>query len=115
MIWASGPGGPPPNPGPTLSSGGWRVSGAPIPRPEHAADEARDHHPVLTALPRADRVEEAHDHAVEPALVVRGKREELVDRLRLGVQPALLGRRSVHAPVALGKRPLLAVIAVDLG
>ena len=82
---------------------------------ERVADEARDHHPVLAALARADRVEQAHDHAVELPLLVVGEREELVHRLRVGVQPALLRRRPVDAPVLLGERPLLAVVAVDLG
>ena len=81
---------------------------------ERALDEARDHHPVLAALPRADRVEEARDHAVEPALLVVAEREELVHRLRVGVQPALLGRRPVDAPVVLAQRLLGAVVAVDL-
>jgi hypothetical protein len=41
--------------------------------------------------------------------------EVLVHRLRIGVEPALLGRRAVDAAVVFGKRPFLAVVAVDLG
>ena len=78
-------------------------------------DEARDHHPVLAALPRADGVEQADDHRVEPALEVVREREVLVHRLRVGVQPALLRRRPVDAAVAFLERALLAVVAVDLG
>ena len=36
----------------------------------------------------ADGVEEPCDDAVEAALLVPGEREELVDRLRVGVRPA---------------------------
>jgi hypothetical protein len=82
---------------------------------ERARDEARDHHPVLAALARADGVEEPDDHAVETALLVVREREELVHRLRVGVRPAPLRRRAVHAARVLGERRLLAVVAVDLG
>ena len=51
-------------------------------------NEAGNDHAVLPALARPDRVEEAHDHAVEPALLVVGERQELVERLRLRVRPA---------------------------
>src|SRR2546421_389846 len=57
---------------------------------EGALDEARDHHPVLAALPRADRVEEPDDDAVEAALLVPREREVLVHCLRVGVEPPLL-------------------------
>ena len=43
------------------------------------------------------------------------QREELVHRLRVGVEPALLGRRPVDPARVLGERTLLAVVAVDLG
>ena len=76
--------------------------------------EARDDHPVLAALARADGVEQPHDHAVEPALLVVREREELVDRLRVRVPPALFGRRPVDAASVLLERLLLAMIAVDL-
>ncbi len=81
---------------------------------ERGADEARDHHPVAAALARADGVEEADDHAVEPALLVVGEREELVHRLRVGVGPAALRRRPVDAAGALVERRLVLVVAVDL-
>ena len=57
---------------------------------EGALDEARDDHSVLARLLRADRVEEADDHAVEAPLLVEAEREELVHRLRVRVQPAAL-------------------------
>ena len=43
------------------------------------------------------------------------EREELVHRLRVRIRPALLRRRPVDPPVGLDERPLLAVVAVDLG
>ena len=55
------------------------------------------------------------DDAVEVVLLVVGEREELVHRLRVGVRPALLRRRPVDPPVGLDERPLLAMVAVDLG
>src|SRR5581483_8943691 len=76
--------------------------------------EARDDHPVLAALPRADRVEEPHDDAVETALLVIREREELVHRLRLGVRPAARGRRPVHARAPFRERLRLAPVAVHL-
>ena len=82
---------------------------------ECAPHEARDDHAVLAALPRADGVEQPGDDDIEPRLLVVGEREELVHRLRVGVGPAALRRRAVDAAVVLGERPLLAVVAVDLG
>ena len=82
---------------------------------ERALDEARDDHPVLAALARADGVEEPRDHAVEIALLVVGEGEELVHRLRVGVRPAALRRRAVDAARRLLERRLVAVVAVDLG
>ncbi len=90
----------------------WTSSGAPEQR---AAHEVRDHHPVLRALTRPNGVEETGDHAVERPLLVVAERQELVQHLRVRVQPAALGRRAVHAPVVLVQRPLLAVVAVHLG
>ena len=62
-----------------------------------------------------DGVEEAGDDAVEPALLVEAEREELVDRLRVRVEPAAFGRRGRRRA---GRSPtsgaLLAVVAVDL-
>ena len=81
---------------------------------ERALDEARDDHSVLARLPRPDRVEEADDDAVEPALLVEAEREELVDRLRVRVEPAALADRAVDAAVVLRQRAFLAVVAVDL-
>jgi hypothetical protein len=78
-------------------------------------DEVRDHHSVLAALPGADRVEEPHDHTVEPVLLVVGECEELVHCLRVRVRPPLLCRRPVNPAVALLERPLLAVVAIHLG
>jgi hypothetical protein len=46
--------------------------------------------------------------------VVR-EREELVHRLRVGVRPPALRRRPVDPPVVLRERPLLSMVAVDLG
>ena len=82
---------------------------------ERAADEPRDDHAVLAALAGADRVEEPRDDDIEPGLLVMREREELVHGLRVGVRPAALRRRPVDAAVVLGERPLLAVVAVDLG
>src|SRR5207302_9466764 len=67
---------------------------------ERGLDESRDDHAVLAALTRTDRVEEPDDDAVEPTLLVICEREELVQRLRLGVRPAARRRRAVH-PLAL--------------
>ena len=78
-------------------------------------DERRDDHPVLAALAWADRVEQADDDAVEVVLGVVREREELVHRFRVRIRPALLRRRPVDPPVGLDERPLLAVVAVDLG
>ena len=84
------------------------------PAGEGCGDEPRDDHSVLAALPRPDRVEQAHDHAVEAALLVVGEREELVERLRLGVRPPPRRRRPVDAPAVLDERLGLAPVAVDL-
>ena len=86
-------------------------SGCPAKR---ALDEPRDDHAVLAALARPDGVEEADDHAVEPALGVVGEREELVHRLRVGIGPAPLRGRPVDAPRGLLERKLFAMVAVDL-
>ena len=65
-------------------------------------------HPVLAALTRADGVEEPGDDAVEAALLVEGEREELVHRLRVGVEPAALAssgrRRAGRPPTAAAPR-----------
>jgi len=45
---------------------------------ERSLDEARDDHPVLAALTRADGIEEADDDTVQPLLLVVGERQELV-------------------------------------
>ena len=74
-----------------------------------------NHHAVLPALARPDRVEEADDHAVEAALLVVGEREELVERLRLRVRPAARGRRPVQALALLVERLGLLPVAVHLG
>ena len=66
-----------------------------------ASDEARNHHSVLALLPRADRVEEAGDDAVEVTLLVESKREELVHGLGVGIEPAALGDRAVDPAVVL--------------
>ena len=63
-------------------------SGAPA---KARCDEVRDHHPVLGALAWPDRVEQPCDHAVERALLVVAEREELVQYLRVRVQPAAFG------------------------
>src|SRR3954470_15152815 len=81
---------------------------------ERAVDEARNHHPVLAALPWADRVEEPGDHAVEVTLAVVAEREMLVHRLGVRVQPAPRRRRAVDPAGVLLERFLLAVVAVDL-
>ena len=85
------------------------------PAGERGRDEPRDHHAVLPALTRADGVEEACDHAVEPALLVVRECEELVERLRLRVGPAARGRRPVHAKSLLVQRLGLATVSVHLG
>ncbi len=82
---------------------------------ERRRDEPRDHHSVLAALPRPDGVEEARNHAVEPALLVVRERQELVERLRLRVCPAPRRRRPVDAAALLCERLRLAPVAVDLG
>src|SRR5215208_706892 len=82
---------------------------------ECCADEARDHHSILAALPRSDGVEEADDDDVEPPLEVIRERQMLVHRLRVRVQPTLFGSRTVDPAVVFRERPLLAVVAVDLG
>src|SRR5215208_581707 len=82
---------------------------------ERALDETRDHHPVLAGLLRPDGVEQSDDHAVKPPLLVEAEREELVDRLRVRVQPAALAHRAVDATIVLRQRAFLAVIAVHLG
>ena len=48
------------------------------------------------------------------ALLVVREREELVDRLRLRVEPPPRRRRAVHAPALLVERLRLAPVAVDL-
>src|SRR4029079_7551588 len=78
---------------------------------ERALDEARDHHSVAAALAWPDVMEEPHDDRVESALEVVREREVLVHRLRVGVEPALLGGRPVDAPIALHHEALLAVCA----
>ena len=85
-----------------------------LPR-ERPLHEAGDHHPVLPGLAGADGVEEADDHAVEPALVVVAEREELVHCLRVGVKPPARRRGTVDPAVGLDELLLLAVVAVDLG
>src|SRR5207342_2449254 len=81
---------------------------------EGALDEAGDDHPVLAALARADRVEEAGDDAVEAALLVVGEGEQLVHRLRVGIGPAPGGGGAVDAAGILGQGLERAVVAVDL-
>ena len=82
---------------------------------ERGGHEARNDHAVLTALTRPDGVEQAHDHAVEPALLVVREGEKLVERLRLRIRPAPCGGRPVH-PLALFAECLgLAPVAVHLG
>ena len=83
--------------------------------PEGRPHEPGHDHAVLGALPRADGVEEARDDDVEARLAVVREREELVHRLRVGVRPPALRRRPVDPPVVLGERPLLPMVAVDLG
>src|SRR5204862_2125851 len=73
---------------------------------ERPAHEAGDHHPVLPALPRPDRVEEPRDDDVELALLMPCEREVLVHRLRVRVGPAFLRRRPVDAAVVLRERLL---------
>src|SRR4051794_23398550 len=82
---------------------------------EGRTDEARDHHSVLAALPRADGVEEAGDDAVESALLVIGECQKLVERLRLGIRPATRRRRPVQTAALLVERLGLAAVAVYLG
>jgi hypothetical protein len=92
-----------------------------LPR-QGALDEAGDDHPVRAALARADGVEEADDHAVEPALLVVGEREELVHRLGVGVgpsgapswAPAARRRGPADAAGVLRERRLVPVVAVHL-
>ena len=55
------------------------------------------------------------DHTFQRALLVVAERQELVQHLRVRVQPAAFGGRAVHAPVVLAQRPLLAMVAVHLG
>ena len=81
---------------------------------ERGLHEARHDHPVLAALARPDGVEEPDDHAVEPALLVVGEREELVHRLRVRVGPAPLRRRPVDAARVLHEGHVVARVAVDL-
>src|SRR6266511_4791430 len=81
---------------------------------ECRADEARNHHSVVANLPRPDGVEEADDNGVEAAFEVVRERQMLVHRLRVRVQPALFGCRTVDPAVPFRKRTLLAMIAVDL-
>jgi hypothetical protein len=77
-------------------------------------NESRDDHPVLAALARSDGVEEAGDHELEVPLLPVGECQVLVHRLRVRVQPALLGRRPVDTARVLAERVGRAVIAVDL-
>src|SRR5258708_2528924 len=78
-------------------------------------DETRDHHSVLAALTRADRVEQPCDHAVQLASLVVGEGEVLVHRLRIGVEPPLLRGGPVDASIVFREWLLGAVIAVNLG
>ena len=70
---------------------------------QRGAHEAGDDHPVLAALPRADGVEQARDDDPELALLVQRQGEELVERLRVGVRPALRRRRPVDAARVLAR------------
>jgi hypothetical protein len=81
---------------------------------ECALDEARNDVPVLTRLARADGVEEANDHAAETALVPERQREELVERLRVRVGPALRRRRTVDPQRVLVEGNVLGVVPVHL-
>src|SRR6266498_471527 len=74
-----------------------------------------DDHPVLRALARSNRVEQASDNAVEPMLLVSGEREELVHRLGVGIRPPTGRRGTVDAASVLSQQLRLGMIAVDLG
>ena len=82
---------------------------------QSALHEARDDVPVAAVLPRPDGVEEAGDHAAQAALVAQRQREELVERLRVGVRPALRRRRPVDPLRVLLEQDVLGMVAVDLG
>jgi hypothetical protein len=82
---------------------------------QRALHEPWDDVPVAAVLPRPDCVEEARDHAAQSSLVAQREREELVERLRVGVGPALRGRRPVDPLRVLIEQDVLRVIAVDLG
>ena len=82
---------------------------------QSALHEARDDVPVAAVLPRPDGVEEARDHAAQAALVAKRQGEELVERLRVGVRPALRGRRPVDPLRVLLEQDVFRMVAVDLG
>src|SRR4029453_16802275 len=78
-------------------------------------DEARDHVPVLTALPGPDGVEEARDDAPKPVLFVPREGKELVHSLGVGVGPALRRRRPVDSASVFAERQVFGlVVAVHL-
>ena len=81
-------------------------------RPLH---ESRDDVPVPAVLPGPDRVEEARDHAVQSSLVAQRERQELVERLRVGVGPALRGRRPIDPLRVLLEQDVRRMVAVHLG
>ena len=78
------------------------------PAGERLLDERRHDHAVLPGLARSDGVEQPDDHRRELALAPVGQRQELVDRLRAGVAPPPLGRRTQHQVAVLAERDLLA-------
>src|SRR5262249_13866526 len=75
-------------------------------------DEARDDHPVLTGLTRAEGVEEAGDDDGETILEVVGEAQKFVDGLRAGVGPAGEARGPEHGVIVFPEWDLLA-LAVD--
>jgi hypothetical protein len=81
---------------------------------QRALHEAWDDVPVLAALPRPDRVEQARDHGAQAPLLAQREREELVEGLGIGVRPALRGRGPVDPLRVLREGNVFGMVPVDL-
>ena len=93
---------------PAVSEHGDRFS------PQRLSDEPRDYHSVTPGLTRSDRVEQPHDDRLEALFTPVGVRQDLVDRLGLGVGPPTLQRRPEN-PIVIFRQTVRGVLPVDLG
>ena len=83
------------------------------PASDRRLDKSRQHHAVGPGLPRTDNVEKPADHHRNAEFMIKGERQELIDRFGNAVAPARLGRRAEDQIVLFAPRRLR-VLAVNL-